>query len=156
MPLARIGIGANLDDAVQTVRTALAALARYGEIARASSLYRSKPWGVTDQPDFINAAVLLETNLTPHELLASLKGLEEELGRTPTTRWGPRVIDLDILAYGDVTIDEPDLTIPHAQLHNRAFALVPLAEIDPAYEAARDALSKEERESVIKLAAGAL
>lgn len=151
MPLARIGIGANLDEPIQSVRTAIKALERYGKVVGASSLYRTKPWGVTDQPDFINAAVLLETSRTPRELLRELKELEKQLGRVPGARWGPRIIDLDILAYDDVTIDEPELTLPHAQLRNRAFVLVPLAEIDPGYESARDALPEEERASVTRL-----
>lgn len=151
MPLARIGIGANVGDAIQSVRTAMKALERYGKVVGASSLYRTKPWGVKDQPDFINAVVLLETSLTPRELLDGVKQLERELGRTPGARWGPRIIDLDILAYDDVTMQEPDLTIPHEQLRERAFVLVPLAEIDPAYVAARDALPQDERDSVTRL-----
>ena len=151
MPLARIGIGANVGDAIQNVRTAMKALERYGKVVGASSLYRTKPWGVKDQPDFINAVVLLETSLTPRELLDGVKQVERELGRTPGARWGPRIIDLDILAYDDVTMQEPDLTIPHPQLQERAFVLVPLAEIDPAYAAARDALPQAERDSVTRL-----
>lgn len=151
MPLARIGLGANLGDALRTVRTAIDSLGRYGTVVRTSSLYRSKPWGVTDQPDFINAAVLLETELTPRELLAELQALETELGRGPSHRWGPRAIDLDILAYDDCSVDEPDLVVPHPRLNERAFALAPLAEIDPTYAAARDALPQKERASVRRL-----
>jgi 2-amino-4-hydroxy-6-hydroxymethyldihydropteridine diphosphokinase len=151
MPLVRIGLGANLGDALQTVRTALTALSRLGEVVRVSSLYATKPWGVEDQPDFINAVALLETALVPRELLIGLKKLEVELGRGPTYRWGPRVVDLDILTYDDCTIEEPDLVIPHPHLYERAFVLVPLAEIDPAFEAARDALSSDARASVTLL-----
>jgi 2-amino-4-hydroxy-6-hydroxymethyldihydropteridine diphosphokinase len=140
MPLARIGIGANLGNAVHTVQIALEELKRYGVVVRASSLYSTKPWGVQNQPDFVNAAALLETTLTPRELLVELKKLEAELGREQTYRWGPRVVDFDILAYDDRVVDEPDLVIPHPHLHERAFVLVPLAEIDPSYEALRDAL----------------
>jgi 2-amino-4-hydroxy-6-hydroxymethyldihydropteridine diphosphokinase len=96
---------------------------------------------VTDQPPFVNAALALETALAPYPLLAALKALEAELGRVASFRWGPRAIDLDILTYGELRLDEPDLTIPHARLTERAFALVPLAEIDPAFAAARDALA---------------
>jgi 2-amino-4-hydroxy-6-hydroxymethyldihydropteridine diphosphokinase len=151
MPLARIGIGANLGNAVHTVQIALEELKRYGVVVRASSLYNTKPWGVQNQPDFVNAAALLETTLTPRELLVELKKLEAELGREQTYRWGPRVVDFDILAYDDRTIDEPDLIIPHPRLHERAFALVPLAEIDPSYESARAALPEEALASVKRL-----
>jgi len=151
MPLARIGIGANLGNAVHTVQIALEELKRYGVVVRASSLYDTKPWGVKHQPDFINAAALLETVLGPRELLVELKKLEAELGREQTYKWGPRVVDFDILAYDDRTIDEPDLIVPHPRMHERAFVLVPLAEIDPSYEPARDALPKEALASVKRL-----
>ncbi|HEY1729487.1 MAG TPA: 2-amino-4-hydroxy-6-hydroxymethyldihydropteridine diphosphokinase [Candidatus Baltobacteraceae bacterium] len=153
MPLARIGIGANLGNALRTVQIALRELKRYGTLVRASSLYSTKPWGVKNQPDFINAAALLETTLSPRELLGELKKLEAELGREQTYRWGPRVVDFDILAYNDCKLDEPDLILPHPRLHERAFALVPLAEIDPGYESARDALSEEDRGTVTKVSA---
>ncbi len=143
MPLARIGLGANLGDAPAQIERALAALAALGTIRARSHLYRSKPWGVTDQPPFINAAALLETALAPRELLGELKRLERELGRVPSARWGPRAIDLDILAYDDLALREPDLTIPHERLFERAFALVPLAEIDESYRPALEALTRE-------------
>jgi len=151
MPLARIGIGANLGNAVHTVQIALAELNRFGTVVRASSLYETKPWGVKNQPDFVNAAALLETALAPRELLLELKKLEAELGREQTYRWGPRVVDFDILAYDDRTIDEPDLVIPHPRLHERAFVLVPLAEIDPGFQSARDALPEEALATVKRL-----
>ena len=151
MPLARIGIGANLGNAVRTVQIALEELKRFGILVRSSSLYSTKPWGVKNQPDFVNAAALLETSLTPHALLRELKKLEAELGREQTYRWGPRVVDFDILAYDGCTIEDSDLIVPHPRLHERAFALVPLAEIDPSYESARDALSEEARATVSRL-----
>jgi len=151
MPLARIGVGANVGDALATVRAAIAAMPRLGRVVRASSLYRTKPWGVIDQPDFINAAVLLDTQLAPRALLDALKALEIEMGRTAGPRFGPRVIDLDILAYDERKIDEPDLVVPHPRLHGRAFALVPLAEIDPSYEAVLAALPPHERSNVERL-----
>jgi 2-amino-4-hydroxy-6-hydroxymethyldihydropteridine diphosphokinase len=136
--LARVGLGSNLGDSRGNIARAVAALEALGTVTARSSLFRSKPWGVLDQPDFLNAAVLLETALAPHALLAALKRIEVEVGRTETVRWGPRVVDLDILAYDDVVLDDPDLTIPHPRLHERAFALVPLAQIDPSFaEAAR-------------------
>jgi 2-amino-4-hydroxy-6-hydroxymethyldihydropteridine diphosphokinase len=137
---ALLGLGANLGDPVATLRAAKARLAEHGSITAVSSLYRTPPWGVEDQPPFVNAALALETALDPDALLAALKALERDLGRVAGSRWGPRAIDVDILAFGDVRRDDPALTIPHARLYERAFVLVPLAEIDPAYAAARDAL----------------
>lgn len=133
MAITAIGIGSNLGDSIARVRDAVAALAAVGEVTAVSSLYRSKPWGVADQPDFINAAALLSTELSPRELLVELKKIERRLGREPGYRWGPRAIDLDIVYYDDVEIDEPDLRIPHAHFLDRAFVLIPLAEIDPRY-----------------------
>jgi 2-amino-4-hydroxy-6-hydroxymethyldihydropteridine diphosphokinase len=150
---AYIGLGANLGDAAATLRAAALRLEGLGAITARSSLYRTLAWGVTDQPAFVNAAVALETVLEPHALLAALKTLERELGRTPTFRWGPRLIDLDILAYDGVRLDEPELTIPHARLAERAFALVPLAEIEPAFAPLRDALPATELRAVERIGA---
>jgi 2-amino-4-hydroxy-6-hydroxymethyldihydropteridine diphosphokinase len=151
MALARIGIGSNVGEAAAHVRSAFTALARVGSVTARSSLYRTKAWGITDQPDFINAAALVETPLAPHRLLVELKTLERELGRRPTFRWGPRVIDLDILAYDDLALNGPDLTLPHARLYQRAFALAPLAEIDPAFAPAYRALDAAARAEVVRL-----
>lgn len=137
---AAIGIGSNLGDPPANVRRAFSALARAGTVVATSRLYASKPWGKTDQPDFCNAVALLETGLSARDLLGELKELERELGRVPGERWGPRLIDLDILTYGDQKVDEEDLRIPHPRLYERAFALVPLAEVEPSYEAAVAAL----------------
>lgn len=137
---AAIGIGSNLGDPPANVRRAFSALARAGKVVATSRLYASKPWGKTDQPDFCNAVALLETRLSARDLLEELKSLERELGRIPGERWGPRLIDLDILTYGDQQVDEEDLRIPHPRLYERAFALVPLAEVEPSYEAAVAAL----------------
>lgn len=151
MALARIGLGSNEGDPAGYVEAALVALARYGRVAARSSLYATKAWGVTDQPDFVNAAALFETELAPRDLLAALKTLEAELGRVETFRWGPRAIDLDILAYDDLVLDEPDLIIPHERLHERAFALVPLAEIDATFESQVAALPASERAAVQRI-----
>ena len=141
---AYIGIGSNLGDAVANVGNAIAALGDLGAVDRASSLYRTKPWGKADQPDFVNAVVLLDTALDPRGLLAALKALEVRLGRVPSERWGPRSIDLDILTFDDLHLEEEGLTIPHAGLLERAFVLVPLAEIDASFVGARGALSEDE------------
>jgi 2-amino-4-hydroxy-6-hydroxymethyldihydropteridine diphosphokinase len=151
MALARIGLGSNVGDAAAHVERALEALGSLGTVTARSSLYRSRPWGVREQADFINAAALLETQLAPEELLAALQRLESEAGRVTTYRWGPRVIDLDILAYGDLMVALPYLVVPHARLFERAFALVPLAEIDPGYVAARDRLGTEALAEVQRL-----
>ncbi|HET6894656.1 MAG TPA: 2-amino-4-hydroxy-6-hydroxymethyldihydropteridine diphosphokinase [Candidatus Baltobacteraceae bacterium] len=137
---AAIGIGSNLGSPLKNVRRAFEALESAGTVVETSRLYASKPWGKTDQPDFCNAVALLETPLTPRELLAELKRLERELGRVPGERWGPRLIDLDILTYGDERVNEPDLQVPHPRLYERAFALVPLAEVDRRFATAVAAL----------------
>lgn len=148
---AAIGLGSNQGDAAGHIRAAFDRLAEAGTVIARSSLYSTPAWGVTDQPPFVNAAALLDTMLRPHELLDALQRIEREAGRVPTYRWGPRVLDLDILAYGDERIDESDLTIPHARLTERAFALVPLAAIDPRYVPLRDALPPGERAAVVEL-----
>ncbi len=145
---AYLGIGSNLGDRVANVRGGVAALARVGAVQCVSSLYRTKPWGVRDQPDYVNAVVALQTKLEPEALLVALKQLETDLGRIPSPRWGPRVIDFDILTYDDVSLSGEGLTIPHPRMLRRAFVLVPLCEIDPLYEAARDALGSDERGTV--------
>lgn len=101
------------------------------QVTAVSSLYETAPVGVTDQPPFLNAAAAIRTTLTPEGLLQALLHLENEMGRARTLRWGPRVIDIDILAFGERRISTPALTVPHPRLWERAFALVPLAEIAP-------------------------
>ena len=152
MPRAAIGIGSNAGDSLANVRAALARLAELGAVVARSALYRSEPWGYADQEPFVNAAASLETALEPHALLAALQRFEVEAGRVTTFRWGPRVLDLDILTYGELRLADPDLVIPHARLRERAFVLVPLAEIEPRYAPLRDALSPGERASVVELA----
>ena len=126
-----LGLGANLGDPRRQMAEALALIVsrNIGTIARVSSLWRTPPWGVIDQPAFLNACALIETRLAPHALLAALKEIESDVGRTPGLRWGPRSIDLDILFYDDVTLHDAALTIPHKNLFERAFVLAPLAEI---------------------------
>ncbi len=152
MITAYIGIGSNLDDPASYVRAAIEALRGLGEVRAVSSLYLTEPWGVEDQPKFVNAVAALETILSPMELLLALKAAEAELGREPDgERWGPRVIDFDILTYGSETVDEPGLTIPHPRMKERAFVLVPLAEIDSRFAALRDALPPAQLETVQKM-----
>ncbi|MDQ6942379.1 MAG: 2-amino-4-hydroxy-6-hydroxymethyldihydropteridine diphosphokinase [Candidatus Eremiobacteraeota bacterium] len=151
MPVAAIGIGSNSGDAEAHVRRAFERLAETGTVLARSALYHTAPWGVTAQAPFVNAAALIDTLLAPRALLAALQRIETDAGRVTTFRWGPRVLDLDILAYDDARVDEADLTIPHPRLRERAFALVPLAEIDPRYAALRDALPPGERAGVVEL-----
>lgn len=154
MPRVYISIGSNMSDPVKQVRRGVDVLRFFGEVAAVSPFYRSKPWGtVTDQPDFINAVVALDTDRPPRELLNALKAEEVRLGRTSGERWGPRAIDFDILIYGDETVDEYDLRIPHPRMNERAFVLVPLADLDARYSEVRDALTAEELSSVAPLGA---
>jgi len=125
---AYVGVGANLGDRRATIEAAVAALP--GVVA-VSELRETAPVGVVDQPAFLNGAVALETELSPRELLETLLEVERSLGRERGERWGPRTIDLDLLLYGGETLDEPGLTVPHPRLHERRFALEPLAELDP-------------------------
>ncbi len=135
MVMACIGLGANLGDAQQTVRAALQALGQLPQtrLLAASRLYCTPAWGNEDQPDFINAAAALETGLPAPELLERLLATEQVFGRvrTPGEHWGPRTLDLDLLLYGEQVIDLPQLKVPHPFLHERAFALLPLADVAP-------------------------
>ncbi|HZP67422.1 MAG TPA: 2-amino-4-hydroxy-6-hydroxymethyldihydropteridine diphosphokinase [Rudaea sp.] len=129
-----IGLGSNLADPRAQVERGFAALGRLprSRLVRRSRLYRSAPWGRTDQPEFVNAAALVETALSARELLAELLAVERAAGRVrDAERWGPRMLDLDLLTYGDARIAEPGLSVPHPHLAERAFVLVPLAEIAP-------------------------
>lgn len=134
MSLAYVALGANLGDPAATVRAAFAALSNLPEsrLLRTSSLYRTAPVGLADQPEFINAAVALETSLAPEALLDTLFDIEARFGRLRAERNGPRTLDLDLLLYDDQTLDLPRLILPHPRLHLRAFVLYPLAEIAPA------------------------
>ncbi|MFL9582297.1 2-amino-4-hydroxy-6-hydroxymethyldihydropteridine diphosphokinase [Stenotrophomonas sp. AB1(2024)] len=135
MTLACIGLGANLGDAAQTLRAAFEAMAALPltTLRARSQLYSTPAWGNEDQPAFVNAAALLETGLEPSALLEALLGIERHFGRVrdAAVHWGPRTLDLDLLLYGDAVIDLPQLKVPHPYLHERAFALLPLAEIAP-------------------------
>lgn len=133
MPSVFIGIGSNVGDRAGNCHGALLRIseAEGVKVVAASSLYETEPWGKTDQPGFINAAAGLETSLSPEALFELLKSIETAMGRVAAGRWGPRVIDLDILFYDEIVIKRPDLSIPHRHVHERAFVLVPLVEIAP-------------------------
>ncbi|HEY4690477.1 MAG TPA: dihydropteroate synthase [Anaerolineae bacterium] len=128
---AYLGLGSNLGDRHANLIAALDHVRRRARLIDLSAIYETEPWGVADQPRFLNAACAIETDLSPRDLLAWLKSIEEEMGRQPSVRYGPRLIDLDLLLYGDAIVDAPDLAVPHPRLAERAFVLVPLSEIAP-------------------------
>ena len=126
-----LGLGSNLGDREGMLRRALEGLAAFVRLERVSDLYETEPVGFADQPWFLNAACSGQTDLTPLDLLQACKALETKLGREPGPRFGPRLIDIDLLAYDAVVMDTPDLTLPHARLHERGFVLAPLMDIVP-------------------------
>ncbi len=159
MAEALLALGGNLGDVRETLDRAIAELCD-GTAVRLlarSSDYRTPPWGIEDQPPFVNLCIAVETLLGPHALLDRAKAVERSLGRHRATeqRWGPRTLDIDILAYDALVLDDPDLTLPHPRLFERAFVLVPLAEIAPdrliAGTRVRDALSTLDRTGIEKL-----
>src|SRR5262245_22457927 len=160
MPEALVAFGGNLGDVRETLDRALTAFCDGKELrllARSSD-YRTPPWGVEDQPPFINLAIAIETDLSPHALLARAQAVERALGRerAKERRWGPRPIDIDLIAYDDLVLESPDLTLPHPRLFERAFVLVPLAEIAPQRVIGginiHDALARLDAKEIEKLA----
>jgi 2-amino-4-hydroxy-6-hydroxymethyldihydropteridine diphosphokinase len=161
MAEALVALGGNLGDVRDTLDRAIAVFCDGEEVrllARSSD-YRTPPWGVEDQPPFINLCIAVETGLTPYALLARAQAVERKLGRerSKERRWGPRPIDIDLLAYDDVVLDTPELRLPHPLLFKRAFVLVPLAEIAPerviAGRRVRDGLEMVDRTGIEKLPA---
>ena len=128
---AYLGFGSNLGDREENIRCAVQRLSKSVCGIQTSSLYETEPWGYLDQPKFLNMVCKCLTRLEPEELLSICKGLETLAGREPSFTYGPRALDVDILAYGDVVVETGSLSIPHGMLHERAFVLVPLAEIEP-------------------------
>jgi 2-amino-4-hydroxy-6-hydroxymethyldihydropteridine diphosphokinase len=133
---AYLALGTNLGDRFANLEAAVVALGRQVEVLARSAIYETDPVGYTDQPPFLNAVVECRTSLTPWELLRFVKGVEAEAGRTPSFRNAPRVLDIDILLYGFAPLDlfvthSEELTVPHPRMHERAFVLVPLAELAP-------------------------
>jgi len=128
-----LGIGTNLGDRERNLQAALAILSQKMVILKESSIYQTAPWGYLDQPAFLNQVIEAQTDLSPLNLLGFLKDTEKALGRQANFRYGPRLIDLDILFYGNRIIQTPRLQIPHPRIAQRAFVLVPLAEIAPDF-----------------------
>ena len=132
MAIVYLGIGSNLGDRKANCMAAVEKLnGRNIRVTKTSSAYETRPWGLTEQPDFINMAVEAETPLSPLELLAAVKEIEQDMGREDTRRWGPRKIDIDILFYNDSVVNTGGLRIPHPLIRERDFVLAPLAEIAP-------------------------
>ncbi len=132
MAIVYVGIGSNLGDRERNCLRAIELMEeRSLKVNRRSRTYETEPWGVKDQPRFINMAVSVETALDPRKLLGLLKDVEKLMGREETGRYGPRIIDLDILLYDSLVVKEPGLEIPHPLMHEREFVLVPLADITP-------------------------
>lgn len=131
--VAHLSLGGNLGDRLAALTEALSMLDAHDamRMVSCSSVYETEPWAVADQPHFLNVNAAFETTLSPVDLLGLCKQVESQIGRTESYRWGPRLIDVDILLYGDQTVNipDPDLQIPHVRMRERAFALVPLAEI---------------------------
>jgi 2-amino-4-hydroxy-6-hydroxymethyldihydropteridine diphosphokinase len=159
MAEALLGFGGNVGDVRAMLNEAIALFADGKDVTllARSADYSTPPWGVTDQPAFINLAIAVETSLSPRELLTRALNVERALDRDRTRekRWGPRTVDIDLLAYDDVTLAEPSLTLPHPRLFERAFVLVPLAEIAPdrliAGTRVRDALARIDASGITRL-----
>ncbi len=133
MPTAYIGIGSNLGNREENCEKSIQLIEEYSgiKVTKHSSMSETEPWGIKDQPKFINMAIEIVTDLEPEALLSLLKKIEKASGRTPEVKWGPRVIDLDILFYDDLVLKTPGLEIPHPEICKRDFVLKPLKEIAP-------------------------
>ena len=131
MTVCALSLGSNVGNRLDSLRQAVALMKPLGEITGRSGVYDTAPCGVVEQPRFLNACVLLETDVPPEILLKKLQEIEQSVGRLKRERWGPREIDIDILIYGEEVINSEGLTVPHPMMHERAFVLVPLSEIAP-------------------------
>lgn len=158
MNKAFISIGSNIGDRKRFLKEAIDTLNEHQhmEVRAVSSLYETAPVGYTDQSDFLNVAVAIETSLTAHELLAVCQSIEQTLGRERTIRWGPRTVDLDILLFNDDDINTENLIVPHPRMHERGFVLIPLLEIDsdlmhPVLQVELSTLEAAEDDSVVLL-----
>jgi 2-amino-4-hydroxy-6-hydroxymethyldihydropteridine diphosphokinase len=126
-----LGIGTNLGNRLENLHTAIEKIANFSTILKISRVYESEPWGFTDQPQFLNMVIKISSNLNPYQLLEKIKKIEVEMGREPIFRYGPRLIDIDILFFDDLSLQDEKLEIPHAKLHERSFVLIPLMDISP-------------------------
>ncbi len=128
-----IGIGSNLGDRPSYCKSAVHELSAFANIVNISPLYETEPVDKEDQPEFVNGVVEIDTDLSPHELLTEINSIEQKLGRVREEKWGPRTIDLDIIFYDDIVVEDKDLEIPHPRAHLRRFVLEPLCEIAPEF-----------------------
>jgi 2-amino-4-hydroxy-6-hydroxymethyldihydropteridine diphosphokinase len=159
MAEAFLGLGGNVGDSRATLNRAVGLLTDGGDIklVARSSDYQTPPWGMENQAPFVNLCLAVETALTPHHLLERIHGVERELGRNRTneTRWGPRTCDIDILAYDDLVLNDPDLVLPHPRMFERGFVLLPLAEIAPdaviGGRSVKDAVSRVDTAGIVRL-----
>ena len=158
MTVAVLGLGGNIGDPRSLMASAIERLSRHPgkEVNAVSALYHTPPWGKTDQPAFLNAAVRISTHLSPHALLKAVLELEQTLGRRRAERWGPRTIDIDILVYGSEALDDADLQVPHPRLKERSFALAPLVDVMPEADIerrpAKDWLGETDRAGMQRVA----
>jgi 2-amino-4-hydroxy-6-hydroxymethyldihydropteridine diphosphokinase len=129
-----IGLGSNIEPRLNYVKSAVSGLRELGEVTRVSSIYETAPVGGVPQSDYLNAVAELHTTLGPLELVTRLKAWEQAIGRKERPRWHEREIDLDLLFYGDLVLQSPELTLPHLEIQRRAFVLVPMNEIDPHFQ----------------------
>lgn len=161
MSVVALSLGSNLGDRLTLLRKAVASLKKEGLVIKAASdVFETPPWGMENQPPFLNACIVAETGLSPKKLLELLKKLEGDLGRTAGRRWGPRIIDIDIIFYDDLVFNSDNLTIPHQHMAQRPFVLVPLAQAAPewkhpatgltAAEMSRE-LSEDERAPLVRI-----
>lgn len=136
MSKAWLGLGANIDDRNAALTRAMQQISALPttRIVKKSNIIESEPWGITDQPAFLNMAIEIETALPPVELLKALLLIETDMGRIRKEKWGPRVIDIDILMYDNLIINTPELTLPHPYITQRSFVIIPLAQLTPEYE----------------------
>lgn len=149
-----LSLGANLGDREAALQGVVDAMPGHFRNIRCSRMYDTPPWGVTDQPTFLNAIVVADTDLSPSQVLEFAQGCEEAAHRTHDLRWGPRTLDVDIVAYDDMRQDDPKLTLPHPLAHVRAFVLVPLLDVEPDFffpdhGYAADLLNRVESEGII-------
>jgi len=128
-----LSLGSNLNERYANLRRAIALLREHMTVTTISPVYATEPWGDRDQPPFLNICVAASTPLAPHDVLHLIKSIEHEMGRRPTHRWGPRLIDIDIIFYDNLVLRDEELTIPHPRLAERAFVLAPLADLIPDF-----------------------